>query len=83
MFEEDKLLITYYEWEEKISVFKRSSMKKIKLLVPKIIWENAYDFLKLQSEGSFTIAKAQEIVTTYNKNYNQWVDCFTPSEVII
>nr|ASH89118.1 P1 [Aphis glycines virus 3] len=65
--QENFLLVTYYEWVEKISVYNCGKMRKLKLLVPTSLWEQAYDMLKQQSDGSFTVAKAMEFMICYNK----------------
>lgn len=61
------LLVTYYEWVEKVAICGKGRMRKLKLLVPTSLWEQAYDMLKQQSDGSFTIAKATEFMICYNK----------------
>nr|DBA44221.1 TPA_asm: replicase protein [aphis 2 virus] len=61
------LLVTYYEWVEKVSVFNYGKLRKLKLLVPTSLWEQSYDMLKQQSDGSFTVAKAMEFMICYNK----------------
>lgn len=65
--QENFLMVTYYEWVEKISIVNRGKMRKIQLLVPTTLWEQAYDMLKQQSDGSFTVAKAMEFMICYNK----------------
>ncbi|QIX02858.1 RNA-dependent RNA polymerase [Fragaria vesca associated virus 1] len=59
--------VTYYQWSETYTLFRMNKMKKIKLIVPTILWDQAYDALRQQSDGSFTVNKAHELVMCYNR----------------
>nr|BBV14754.1 replicase [Barley aphid RNA virus 4] len=61
----DYYRVTYYTMIEDFSI--DTKLKKINLYVPTILWDQVYDSLYQQTEGSFTMSRAHELVMSYNR----------------
>ncbi|APG77668.1 hypothetical protein [Hubei Wuhan insect virus 9] len=61
----DYYRISYYSILEDFSTL--TKIKKIYMFVPAILWDQVYDSLYQQTDGSFTMSRAHELVMSYNR----------------